>query len=177
MTASESKIRPDAVIVIFGAAVLRGGRPSTTLRWRVLAAAAFGARFRQPLYLPTGGVGRHGPSEAAVMAGLLRERGVPSGCVLLEETATDTLSSAQAVARLLQEHDIAAPVFAASSLYHLPRCLLLLRLLGVPARPAVPPVVRAARHWWNRPWWWMREVPALPYDAALALLLRLRGTR
>jgi hypothetical protein len=68
-------------------------------------------------------------------------------------------------------------VFAASSLYHQPRCLLLLRLMGVAARAAVPPVVPAAASWWRRCYWWLREVPALPYDVALALLLRLRGRR
>jgi hypothetical protein len=57
----------------------------------------------------------------------------------------------------------------------MPRCLLLLRLLGVHARAAVPPIVPAARRWWLRGYWWLREVPAIPYDAVLALRLRLRG--
>jgi hypothetical protein len=68
-------------------------------------------------------------------------------------------------------------VFAASSLYHLPRCLLLLRLMGVAAHAAIPPAVPAATGWWRRCYWWLREVPALPYDVALALLLRLRRRR
>lgn len=169
--------QPSAIIVIFGAAVRPDGRPSTTLRWRVEAAAAFAARFPDPLFLPTGGVGRFGPSEASVMAALLRDSGVPGHRLLLEETGTDTLSSARAVARQLRAHGLAAPIFAASSLYHLPRCLLLLRLLGIPARAAVPPMVPAARSWWRRAYWWLREVPALPYDAALALLLRWREGR
>ena len=58
-------------------------------------------------------------------------------------------------------------MFAASSLYHLPRCLLLLRLMVSPPTPPCrpwsrPPRVVAALHWW------LREVPALPYDAVLA---------
>ena len=110
-----------AVVVIFGAAVQPDGGPSTTLRWRVEAAAAFGARFAAPLFVPTGGVGRFGPSEASVMAGLLVARGVPEERILLEETGTDTLTSARAVTALLRDRGIAAPVFAASSLYHLPR--------------------------------------------------------
>jgi uncharacterized SAM-binding protein YcdF (DUF218 family) len=166
-----------AVIVIFGAAVRPDGRPSTTLLWRVEAAAAFGARYADPLYVPTGGIGRFGPSEASVMAALLGARGVPAGRILAEETGTDTLSSVRAVVALLHAYGIAAPVFAASSLYHLPRCLLLLRLLGVPARAAIPPAVPAAARWWRRCHWWLREVPALIYDSAVALLLRLRGRR
>jgi len=168
---------PEAVIVIFGAAVRPGGRPSTTLLLRVEAAVAFAARFAAPLFVPTGAVGRHGPSEASVMAELLVSRGVPATRIVTEETGTDTLSSVRAVAALLRGRGISAPVFAASSLYHLPRCILLLRLLGVPARAAVPPVVPAATHWWNRCRWWLREVPAVPYDVGLALLLRLRRRR
>lgn len=160
----------DAVIVIFGAAVRPGGRPSATLLWRVDAAQALAGRFQAPLFLPTGGVGRHGPSEASVMATQLRAGGVPSDRIVLEETGTDTLSSAQAVAALLHAHDD-GPVYAVSSPYHLPRCVLLLRLLGVPARAGR---VRgfAGLPWWQQIYWWLRELPALPYDAVLAWMAR-----
>jgi uncharacterized SAM-binding protein YcdF (DUF218 family) len=151
-----------------------GGRPSTTLVLRTEAAAKFARRFARPWFVPTGGVGRHGPSEASVMAALLEGRGIPHERIALEDTGTDTLSSARAVVALLRTHHADAPVFVASSLYHLPRCLLLLRLLGVRARAALPPIVPAATHWWRRCYWWLREVPAIPYDAALALLWRIR---
>jgi uncharacterized SAM-binding protein YcdF (DUF218 family) len=168
---------PDAVIVIFGAAVRPGGRPSTTLHRRVEAAAAFGTRFAAPLFVPTGGVGRFAPSEASVMAALLETRGVPPGRIVLEETGTDTLSSARAVARVLHARGLGAPVFAASSGYHVPRCVVLLRLLGVAARAAGPPWVSAGSRWTTRGYWWLREAAALPYDAALALFIRLRERR
>jgi uncharacterized SAM-binding protein YcdF (DUF218 family) len=124
--------------------------------------------------MPTGGIGRYGPSEASVMAALLEARGVPSDRIVLEETGTDTLSSARAIAALLRDRDIAAPVFVATSLYHMPRCLLLLRLLGVNAHAAIPPAVPAAVTWWRRCYWWLREIPALPYDATLVLFRRLK---
>lgn len=159
----------DAVIVIFGAAVRPGGRPSPMLRRRVEAAAAFSGRFATPFFMPTGGVGRYGPSEASVMRGLLLACGMPAERILLEESGTDTLSSVRAVARLLRANGGAAPVFAASSAFHLPRCVLLLRLFGVPARPAGPPWVSAGSRWTTRAWWWLREAAALPYDLILAL--------
>jgi uncharacterized SAM-binding protein YcdF (DUF218 family) len=166
---------PDAAIVIFGAAVRPDGRASKTLRRRVDAAARFGRRFRNPLFIPTGAVGRYGGSEASVMRGLLRGFGVPEAQVLLEETGTDTLSSVRAVHRLLRLNAIAAPVYAATSAYHLPRCLLLLRLAGIPARAAAPPEFPAAGSRTLRWYWRLRELPALPYDAALMLGLRLSG--
>ena len=74
---------------------------------------------------------------------------------------------------LLRARGHAGPVFAATSGYHLPRCLLLLRMAGVPARPVPPP---GADPSWPRRWYWrLREAPALPYDAALMLAARLRG--
>ena len=68
----------------------------------------------------------------------------------------------------------AGPVFAATSRYHLPRCLLLLRLAGVPARPV--PIGASGNGGLARRWYWrLREVPAIPYDAALMLWERVRG--
>ncbi len=146
------------MVVIFGCGVLAGGRPSPTLRARVEAAFRCGGPGAR--YLPTGAIGRNPPSEARVMARLLAGLGVSDAQITLEETATDTLSSALACARLLMGE--AGPVRIASSGYHLPRCLLLMRMAGVrvTACPAPP-----APRW---PWYWrLREALALPYDAVL----------
>ncbi len=158
-------------IVIFGAAVRADGRPSRTLRRRVVAAAAFARRFPGALFVPTGGVGRHGDAEAVVMARLLRSLGVADAAIRIEPTGTDTLSSVRAVARLLRGRP--GPVYAATSAYHLPRCVLLLRLAGLPARRCPPPPVPAARSLAMRWFWRLREVPALPWDAGLLLAARL----
>ena len=164
---------PSAAIIIFGAAVRPDGSASPALHRRVDAAADFGAGLPAPLYLPTGAQGRFGPPECAVMAELLRGRGVPAERILEEPTGTDTLSSVLACASLLRNRGHAGPVFAATSGYHLPRCLLLLRLAGMPARAVPPP---AADPSLPRRWFWrLREAPALPYDAALMLVARLRG--
>lgn len=160
-------------IVIFGAAVRADGTPSTALRRRVEAAVACGRGMPGVLYVPTGGVGRYGPAEAEVMAGLLRALGVAEEAILREPTGTDTLSSVRAVRRLLRGQR--SPVYAATSAYHLPRCCLLLRLAGLPARPCPPPPVPAARSFRRRWYWRLREAFALPLDAVLLLALRLSG--
>ncbi len=162
-------------IVIFGAAVRPDGTASMTLLRRVQAAAVFGRRLDDPLFVPTGGVGRHGPSEAVVMAGLLRDLGVAEHRIVLEETGTDTLSSARAVTRLLRARGQTGLVYAATSAYHLARCVLLLRLAGLRARPSRPPPFPAARTFRTRWYWRLRELAALPLDAALMLIVRLRG--
>ncbi len=157
-------------ILIFGAAVLPNGTPSTTLRRRVEAALACAKAHYDARFVPTGAAGRHGPSEARVMARLLMESGVPSDRILLEETGTDTWSSVRAIYRLSREKLLSEHVMVATSAYHLPRCLTLLCLVGIAARPCRP----RAEHLGSL-WWWLREVPALPYDSALALWARLTG--
>ncbi len=161
-----------AAILIFGAAVRPDGTPTPTLSRRVAAALRFGHTLAPPpLYVPTGGVGRHGPSEAAVMAAALLAAGVEPGRILREETARDTLDSVLACRALLRAAGHDGPVFVATSAYHLPRCLALLRLSGVPARAVPPPPHPASDRLWRRWRWRLREVPALPWDA---LLLGLR---
>jgi uncharacterized SAM-binding protein YcdF (DUF218 family) len=168
-------VKQPPAIAIFGAAVRPDGRPSGTLRRRVEAAAAFAARFPAAIFIPTGGVGRFGASEASVMARLLRQEPHPNWSIVLEETATDTLSSVRAIRHLLREHGFAGPVYAATSGYHLPRCLLLLWLAGIRARPCPPYTAPATASRWKLWYWRLREVPAIPYDAALVLWLRLVG--
>lgn len=162
-----------AAIIIFGAAVRRGGRPSGVMRRRVDAALRFGATLDVPLYVPTGGLGVHGPAEAEVMARLLREAGISPDHILLEPTARNTLRSAIACARLLRGHE--GPVYAASSAYHLPRCVMLLRLAGLPAQPCPPPGIPASRIFLRRWRRRLREMVALPVDMAWLLMLRAGG--
>ena len=110
------------VIIIFGAAVRHDGTPSRALRDRVEAALRLGARLDGPLYMPTGGIGRHGPAEAEVMAALLRDSGVPPDRIQPEPTARNTLGSVRACAALLT--GFCGRVYAATNAYHLPRCVL-----------------------------------------------------
>ena len=164
-----------AAIVIFGAAVRPDGQPSSALRRRVEAAARYGATLDAPLFMPTGGVGRHGPSEAGVMAGLLRKSGVEAERIVLEETGVNTLGSVRACARLLRARGHRGRVYAASSAYHLLRCLLLLRLAGFDAAICPPPPGPAAASLRARWYWRLREVAAVPVDVALMLWLRASG--
>jgi uncharacterized SAM-binding protein YcdF (DUF218 family) len=165
----QPKGQPNAVIVIFGAAVRPDGTASSTLHHRVDAAITFARRFANPLFIPTGAKGRFGDPEATVMARILAEAGYKPEAIIQETTATDTLSSVRAVIRMLPAN---AQVYACTSAYHLPRCLLLLRLAGIKARACPPPPVPAATSQWRRWFWRLRETPALPYDALLMLWLR-----
>ena len=151
------------ILIIFGAAVRRDGQPSNALIGRTKAAFDVGGP--AATYMPTGAIGRYGPSEASVMAALLMRWGVPPENLVLEETGRNTLSSVRACARLL--HGRTGPVWVATSGYHLPRCLVLLRLAGVRAR-ACPSPAPASR--WRHRWYWrLREGLALPVDVVLSV--------
>jgi uncharacterized SAM-binding protein YcdF (DUF218 family) len=107
-----------------------------------------------------------------VMARQLIAAGVAAEAIQQETTGTDTLSSVRAVSGMVRGK---SPVYACTSAYHLPRCLLLLRLAGVRARACPPPPVPASSSLWLRWYWRLRETPALPYDALLMVWLRARG--
>ncbi len=92
--------------VVLGTQVLPGGRPSRTLDARVRHAARLYAEGRIGRVVVTGGVGKHPPSEAEVMARILREEGVPEGDVLLEDEAESTWDSARLVAALVAEEGV-----------------------------------------------------------------------
>lgn len=160
------------VVIIFGAAVRPDGLPSGAMRLRIAAALETGRRLTDPLYMPTGGQGRYGRPEAEVMADALVDAGVSRGSIEVESTATNTLGSALACAKLLGRSKRRA--YVATSAYHMPRCVLLLRLAGVRARPGHIPGVPASQRWSKRWFWRLREVPALPVDAVLLVIARLR---
>lgn len=148
---------------MFGAAVRADGSPSPSLARRVgYALAAVEADPGAMLFL-SGGVGRHGPSEASVMARLLGPHVAPDR-LHLDEAARDTLESVRHAAAFARRHGLV--VWSCTDAYHQPRALMLFRLFGVRARP-VPMASRAP----GRLWWRMaaREVAALPYDLVAGL--------
>lgn len=123
-------------IIIFGAALRADGSPSPALQHRVQAALRFGAHQTRPLYLVTGGVPRTGVTEAAVMRCLLRDAGVSDADILEDHAATDTFDSVVNCTKLLEKQGLRDCTLAlATSTYHLPRCLLLMRLAGWRVQP------------------------------------------
>ena len=95
-----------AAAVVLGAQVRRGGRPSGALLARAGHAAGLYARGEVGVVIPTGGVGEHPPSEAEVMAKILKEGGVPDDKILLEGRARNTGESARFVAALARERGL-----------------------------------------------------------------------
>jgi uncharacterized SAM-binding protein YcdF (DUF218 family) len=159
----------DAAIVIFGAAVRAGGRPSEALARRIGYGLAAALACEAPV-LCSGAARRFGPSEAFVMAQALKEGGLASERIVLDEESRDTLQSVLATAKFLRRRRLGRCIVCSDS-YHLPRIRLLLGALGV--KTQVGPVPRgpagSLRYWLRMV---LRETLAIPYDLAIVVARR-----
>ena len=105
------------VAVVLGTEVLPGGGPSRTLEARVHHAARLYAQGRVRLLVPTGGLGKHPPPEAEVMAQVLRKEGVPEVAVVLEDRALNTWDSARLVASMVEKLGVAGVLVVTDPLH------------------------------------------------------------
>ncbi len=120
------------VAVVLGTQVLQGGRPSRTLEARVRHAARLYKEGRVGLLVPTGGLGQHPPSEAEVMARILRAEGVSEDAVLLEDRALNTWDSARLVAGMAEKLGVRSVVVVTDPL-HCVRTVAAFRRAGLMA--------------------------------------------
>jgi vancomycin permeability regulator SanA len=158
-------------IVIFGAAVMPDGRPSPSLLRRIGYGLKAAAEHPDAPILCSGGVGRTGPSEASIMARVLRGQGVASDRLVLDEASLDTLQSVIAAARFVRRRGRGVAVVC-SDRYHLPRIRLMLGALGVAtvSEPTKPGLDGTRRRYWIR--MHLREALAIPYDLGIVLARR-----
>jgi uncharacterized SAM-binding protein YcdF (DUF218 family) len=164
------------VIVIMGAAVRGDGRPGPALVRRTRAALRLGERFPGAVFLPTGGAPGGGPAEADVMARLLVQAGVQPERIVRDDRACDTLESAVNCAAILRRLG-ATVVLVCTDRYHLPRCRLLFRLAGVTTTAEPVPRDLDTTAPLTRLFYGARELVALPIDACLFVLRRIRAAR
>ena len=130
------RLVPADAIVVLGNTVMPDGQPSPRLRAR-LDCALYAYRLKlAPVLIVTGGTGKEGYDEAAVMARYLVEHGVPAPAVLQDGAGIDTAASAANVARIASAKKIKS-VLLASQYFHLPRASLAFARAGVPVAGTV----------------------------------------
>ncbi len=108
-------------IVVAGATVWRGGRPSKALTRRTLAGADLWRQGYAPRLVLTGGVGAHGPAEAVVAARIAREHGIPEAALVVEARSRNTEENA----RYARELSGAGRVLVVTDAYHVLRSELI----------------------------------------------------
>ena len=162
------------IAIIMGSAVSSEGRPSKAMRRRVKAALGLRHEFQNLIFLPTGGnLERWGHSEAEVMTGLLKEAGVDTESIIQETESRNTLQSLTFCARKIKQQSDIATIVVCSDSFHLPRCRLLLSLLGIHTdRRPMPHGFRSVglARW---AYYCAREAVAIPVDTALLIFYKI----
>ena len=158
-------------IVIFGAAVWPDGQASPSLRRRVRYGLAAARCAPDDLVFCSGGVGRFGPSEASVMAGLLAQGGIEPARIVLDEASCDTLQNVIAAAGFVRARGLDGAIVCTDG-FHMPRARMLFSALGVATRAG--PVSRGRGGAPLVAWLAMtvREAAAYPYDWAIVMRRR-----
>jgi len=131
VTGLNDQLAPADAIVVLGNTVAPDGTPSPRLRARLDCALDAYRQKLAPLLIVTGGVGKEGYDEAAVMATYLVHHGVPAAAVVVDSAGNDTAASAANVARIANDRKLKS-VLVASQYFHLPRASLALSRAGVP---------------------------------------------
>jgi len=126
-----TRLGPEAIVVL-GAQVLPGGRPSTALRRRVDHAVAVAAPLGDVPLLMCGGEGGAPPAEAVVMRRVAVQAGIAPDRVILEDRSRSTLQQAEEAARLARRTGWRR-VLIVTDRYHLPRAVFLFRRAGLDA--------------------------------------------
>lgn len=129
---------PRPVALVLGAAVWADG-PSPTLRRRAMRAVRLWHDGRVRQIVTCGGIGRHPPSEAAVIRDLLIAGGVPADRIALEDMSTTTRENIGLALPLLEGLG-AREVIIVTDLWHQPRARLIARRLGLKAGGVHPPL-------------------------------------
>jgi uncharacterized SAM-binding protein YcdF (DUF218 family) len=162
---------PAPLIVILGAAVRPDGTASAALLRRIDGGHRLAVSYPRALVFCSGGVGRHGPSEASIMAQRLIALGLSPDRLVLDEDSLDTLQTVIAAARFIRAERLPGAIVCTDS-YHAPRTRLIFAALGI---AAVDGSVKAGVRQMGWPEWIrmrLREAPAIPYDGLLALTKR-----
>lgn len=162
------------VLIVLGAAVKRGSdgkvAPSAALKRRV--GAALGAAIPGDLFIVTGSARDGLPSEAQIAAEMLVKAGIPANQILLEPDARNTFENLAFSNTIITNQGLTKrPILLVSDRSHLPRALMIARLLGLPVTgvaAALPNISRLKRFTII-----IRELAAFPLSAARALRHRL----
>jgi uncharacterized SAM-binding protein YcdF (DUF218 family) len=145
---SDNGASADAVVVM-GAAQY-DGTPSPLLESRLQHALDLFKQGRVRVIAVTGGkIPGDRFTEAAASRRWLTDRGVPSSIIIREDIGRSTWESLRSLAPVLRENNISS-VLVSTDHWHMQRCVLSLRDLGVEARPSATstsPLQGARRAW------------------------------
>jgi vancomycin permeability regulator SanA len=116
--------------LVLGSKVQSDGTPSPRLRARLDRTLDCYRAGYFPTIIASGGVGREGFDEAAVMRDYLVNHGVPSDHVIVDSGGITTFASARNACGIARQRKFRS-VFVVSQYFHIPRARLALRRFGM----------------------------------------------
>ncbi len=120
------------IIVVPGAAVLKGGKPSPPLKRRAEHAIFLFKEGRGGDLLFSGGVGNNPPAEALVMKKIALEKDIPEKHIYVETESKNTFDSVENCVRIIKRNGW-QKVLVVSDTYHVPRVRFVFRFFGITA--------------------------------------------
>ena len=154
--------------LVLGAGLENSSQPSDILMDRVITAVRL-YKTHKIDYLIMSGAAKRGKDEVAVMASLAETNGVPTTAIMLDGRGYSTFESCLN----FKSNHSPASVLLISQSFHLPRAILIQRLLG-----DVQAYGYAAHDFHfsflKTSYWYLREVIALPYNFFKYLLFLLK---
>jgi vancomycin permeability regulator SanA len=115
--------------LVLGSKVETDGAPSPRLKARLDRTLELYRAGYFPDIIVSGGIGKEGFNEAAVMFGYLVRNGVPPAHVIVDSEGYTTFANAQNTRRIARERK-AASVLVVTQYFHVPRSCLALRRCG-----------------------------------------------
>lgn len=160
------------VLVVPGAAVWLGGQPSPSLERRTRRAVALWQTGEYDLVIPSGGLGRHPPTEAQVMHDILCSEGIPKEAIRCDQSATTTFQTARYVAAMLAGETFER-VHAVTDRSHAVRTWIAFRAYGLPVQVRTTAGFGPRSRLSIQIVQWLREIPATLYYIPAAILIFL----
>lgn len=163
---------PADAIIVLGCNVYQDNGPSPCIRARAGHAADLYHQGLAPRIIATGGPTAQGPVEAVVLARVLMERGVPSGDIIREEDALNTIQNIHNSRDIMRERSWSTAILVTEP-FHINRAALIARDAGLTVYPS--PAVETPN--WDQP---ATRVFNLSRDAVSLMLYqakRLVGVR
>ena len=120
------------VALVLGSKVELDGKPSSRLGARLDKTAELFRAGYFPQIIASGGVGKEGFDEAAVMRDYLVSHGVPADRIIVDSLGVTTFSSAKNTAQISLQLGFKS-VLVVSQYFHIPRSRLALKRFQIPA--------------------------------------------
>lgn len=117
------------VAIVLGSKVELDGRPSNRLKARLDRTVELYRSHYFPSIIVSGGVGKEGFNEAAVMRDYLVKSGIPTEVILLDSKGVNTAATAANAQPLMKQHGWRC-VLVVTQYFHVPRSVLALRREG-----------------------------------------------